>query len=151
MKGYVTGFTGSGDIELKANNVLYAQNNFWTLKNDEGLIKFNIIQSRSMDANLTGTGKTDIGEIKIIYRDNSPDIGARFTFHNYSGRWDVISHPYDTWVGFPEIPESFYDFPDVGYIFTSFDFPTKNNFNISLYKTLFSGEYSVDLSSIPFN
>ena len=101
-----------------------------------------------MEANLTGIGKTQIGEIRIIYRDTSPDIGARFTFHNYSGGW---GGSYNTWVGFPESPESFYDFPDVGYIFKSFDFPAKNHFNISLYKDEDFGEYSVNLSSIPFN
>ncbi len=148
IKGNITGFAGSGDIKLKANNIKYTKNNIWTLINDEGLITFNIIQNRAMEANLTGFGKTNTGEIKIIYSDYSSNIGAKFTFHNYSGSWGGI---YNAWVGFPEDPQSFYDPPDVGYIFKSFDFPTKNNYNLTLYKSFTFGDYTVNLSSIPFN
>ncbi|MFX1571444.1 MAG: hypothetical protein ACFFB0_01740 [Promethearchaeota archaeon] len=147
-KGNITGYVNFGDIKLKANNVRYTRNNIWDLTNNDGEIIFNIIQDRDMGANITGTGETNIGAIRVIYRDSSPDIGARFTFHNYSGGWGGV---YNTWVGFPENPESFYDFPDVGYIFKSNDFPAKNHFNISLFKNKDFGEYSVNLSSIPFS
>lgn len=148
ISGNITGVVGFGDIELIANDVKYTQNNRWTLINDDGIIRFNIIQNRAMEANLTGTGKTKNGEIKIQYRDSSPNIGAKFTFNNYTGTWGGI---FNTWEGFPEDPESFYDLPNVGYIFTSFDFQTIENYNLSLYKPFTSGGYSVNLSSIPVN
>ena len=147
IQGNLTGLITTGDIKLKINNVKYSQNNFWNFINNEGLITFDIIQNRAMDANVTGIGKTDTGIIKIIYHDYSPDIGARFIFHNYSGTWGGI---YNYWVGFDE-PQSFYDPPDFGYIFTSYDFPANNNYNLSLYKSFLSGDYYVNLSSIPNN
>jgi hypothetical protein len=147
IEGNITGSTVFGDITLNANNVGYTKNSIMKIKNDEGLIKFNIIQSRAMNTNTTGIGKTRLGQIKVKYRDYSPEIGAKFTFHNYSGTWPGF---YNYWVGFPD-PESFYDLPDVGYIFTSFDFPTKNYYNLSLYRDFVSRSfpYLVNLSSVP--
>jgi hypothetical protein len=147
IEGNVTGSTIFGDITLKGINVRYTKNSIISLINGDGLIKFDIIQERAMNVNLTGIGKTKTGQIKVIYHDSSENIGAKLTFHNYSGTWPGF---YNYWVGFHE-PESFYDLPDVGYIFTSFDYKTKGNYNFSLYRDFVSRPfpYTVDLSSIP--
>lgn len=149
IEGNITGATVSGDITLKGNNVKYTKNNKMSLTNDDGLIIFNIFQERAMNANLTAVGKTKTGEIKIQYRDLSENIGAKFTFYNYSGSWP---DEYNSWVGF-EDPESLYDPPPVRQVFTSFDFQTViNTYNFSLYRDFLnkpSFPYTVDLSSIP--
>ena len=148
--GNITGTTAFGDITLKGNNVVYTKNNKMDLVNRDGVITFNIIQERVMNANITGIGKTKTGQINIQYRDLSENIGANFTFHNYSGSWPK---EYNSWVGFPEEPGYLYNLPyDYGYIFTSFDFPTKYNYNFSLYRDSIPrpfSPYTVDLSSIP--
>ncbi|MHA1986835.1 MAG: hypothetical protein ACW98D_09365 [Promethearchaeota archaeon] len=148
INGNISGIVDYGNLELNTYNVKFAQNAKWNLMTDEADIKLIITQFGNMEGNLTGAVKTNTGEISIVYQDNSPDIGAQFTFHNYTGNWGGI---YNSWVGFPETPDSFYDPPYAGYIFTSLDFPTGYNYNLSLYKPFTSGSYLVNLSSIPFN
>ncbi|MFX1501865.1 MAG: hypothetical protein ACFFDH_12950, partial [Promethearchaeota archaeon] len=146
IEGNVTGSVVFGDITLKGNNVRYTKNSILSLINDDGLITFNIIQQRAMGTNLTGIGITKMGQIKIQYQDYSEYIGAMFTFYNYSAFWPDYYNPR---VGFSG-PESF-NTSDFGYIFTSFDFPTKNNYNFSLYRDFIYRPlpYTVDLFSIP--
>ena len=146
IHGSIWGLTSFGDILLKTEDVQYSNISELKLINIDGSITFNIYQCREMHANITGMGKSQNGNIQINYQDNSGEIGANFIFHNYSGGWPNL---FNYWVGFPETPESFVNLPDAGYIFTSFDYPTKNNYNISLYMLPETADYTVNLSSIP--
>lgn len=146
IQSNIWGFTCCGDIDLKTEDVQYSHISELKLINIDGRIFFNIYQSREMHANVTGIGKSKTGNIQIFYQDDSVDIGANFIFHNYSGGWLKL---FNSWVGFPETPEPFVNLPDAGYIFTSFDYPTKNNYNISLYMPPETADYTVNLSSIP--
>jgi hypothetical protein len=146
--GNITGLCSIGDITFKTYDVKFRQNIGLGFVNDEGTILFEIIQIRKMEANITGSAKTNNGEIRICYQDYSSDIGAIFIFYNYSGGWSMPI--LNNWSGFPQDPESFYDDPDVGYIFKSFDFPAQNNYNLSLYKNsgLSETRYYVNITSI---
>jgi len=135
VNGNITGITDMGNIELIANNVRYTQNNIWNLSNNNGEILFNIIQNKTMGANITGFGETNIGSIKVLYKDNNPDVGALFTFHNivnYNGVWE----------GFEDIIETNEDKWWLSrFLFYSDDFPAKNHYNISLYKHILGARY----------
>ena len=146
IRGSIWGLTSFGDILLKTQDVKYSNISDLKLINIDGTISFNLYQTSEMHANVTGIGKSKNGRIQINYQDDSEDIGANFIFHNYSGGWPNL---FNYWEGFPESPEDFVNFPDVGYIFTSFDYPTINNYNVSLYMPLETADYTVNLSSIP--
>lgn len=70
--------TGTGKIDIKTYNMSYLDNSAWTMSTGTGEIHLQITQHASMNANVTGTLTTGTGKIAIIYRDNSPLIGASF-------------------------------------------------------------------------
>jgi len=141
VEGNISGIVNNGNITLVTNNNKYTHNSLLTLNNNVGYILFEIIQFEKMGANITGTGITKTGNITVIYKDFSPDIGARFVFYN------ATSHghePINSWEGFERdiIP------PDIGQYYNSTDYPSQNNYNFSFFKWD-GGNYILDLYSIP--
>ncbi|MFX0006523.1 MAG: hypothetical protein ACFFA7_16480 [Promethearchaeota archaeon] len=139
--GNISGTVNDGNATLITKNNKYTHNSLLTLKNKVGYILFEIIQYSEMGANITGMGITKTGNITVIYKDFSPDIGARFVFYN------ATSHghePENSWDGFDRdiIP------PDIGQYYNSTDYPTQNNYNFSFFKWD-GGNYLWDLYSIP--
>jgi hypothetical protein len=125
---------------LNLIDVEYSQDPKINLGNYDGVINGIISQNQTMSANVTGVWTTEIGEINIIYEDDSSNTGAILTFYNHTTGWIGIEN---NWSGF--------DDPiflgDATYIFSSLDFPTSNNYNLSFYKTSDLGKYSVNLLS----
>ena len=127
IEGNITGIGTYADIELKTTNVQYTRNSICYLMNDEGELKFDIFQSKEMGANVTAIGviKTNKSIISVVYSDYSSNIGAILALNN----WEGYFLPIHSWVGFSYIG---LDTNQEGYIFTSYDFPAKSNYNISL-------------------
>jgi hypothetical protein len=140
IEGNINAFSTSGNIDLRIIDIQYSQGAKIDLCNSNGIINLIIIQYHALGANITGLGTTYNGEINVIYEDNSPNIGALFSFYNYTSGWGGIEN---YWSGFydPEI------IGDNGYVFTSFDYPAINNYNLSFYKANELGKYSVNLTS----
>jgi hypothetical protein len=141
IEGNISGIVNYGNVILKTFNNKYTHKSHLTLKNRIGYILFKIIQVEEMEANVTGRGITKTGNITVIYKDFSSDIGARFVFYN------ATSHghePINSWDGFDRdiIP------PDIGQYYNSIDYPTQNNYNFSFFKWNGSN-YFWDLYSIP--
>ena len=137
VSGTITGITYSGYIELNAYKTQYMQNNIWTLESNSGEIVSFIThtdQYSEIGANITGKFLTKTGQINFVYRDNIPDIGAVFTFFN------TTSEDGD-WEGF--VRNIVHDPLYMRY--TSEDFPTTFNYNISFYKPLLTGEYAFNI------
>jgi hypothetical protein len=141
VNGKINSFSNLGDLSINLVNVRYSQNTELALSNSEGLINLNLAHDKVMGTNLTGFVRTRNGEIQVNYKDTISEMGAVFTFYNHTTGWVGIDN---SWSGF-------YD-PVVSgiaqYDFTSFDYPSSNNYNLSFYKSLVSGGYSVNLSSI---
>ena len=141
IDGSINGVSNLGNINLNAINIRYSQETKINFYNTNGIVNFIITQNRTMGANVTGIVSTQSGDIHVFYVDNSFDIGARFFFYNHTTGWGGIDN---IWSGFNNPVVS----GDSGYIFTSFDFPTLNNYNISFYKGIGIGKYTVNLSSV---
>jgi len=140
--GDIVGIDNEGDIEFKTYNVEYAQNCSLFLDTNTGDILVEIHQNKDIGANITGIIK-NAENINIIYRDNSANIGALFLLHNANQFFTI----WDQWVGFSYSSLE----GGNGYIFQSFDFPTRYNYNLSFYKNNGEGRYHVDLISLPFS
>ncbi|MFX1379629.1 MAG: hypothetical protein ACFFA4_11120 [Promethearchaeota archaeon] len=141
IEGNISGIVNHGNITLKTYNNKYTHKSHLTLNNRIGYILFKIIQIEEMEANVTGIGITKTGIISVIYKDFSPNIGARFVFFN------ATSHGHETensWEGF----ERYYIPPDIGQYYNSTDYPSRNNYNFSFFKWD-GGNYLWDLYSIP--
>lgn len=140
IDGSINGVINMGNINLNAINIQYSQKAKINLSNSNGIVKVIVTQNRTMGANVTGIVSTQSGDIHVFYVDNSFDIGAKFFFYNHTTGWGGIDN---IWSGFNDPVVS----GDSGYVFTSFDFPTLNNYNLSFYKGIGIGKYTVDLSS----
>ncbi len=142
IEGNITGINNYGNIYFKTQNVQYFSGSSLFLDSETGNITIDIHQSTLMGTNVTGIVKNE-GIINIIYEDNSANIGSLFLLHNTNLFWGE----WDTWEGFPEncgILDG-----GIGYFFQSFDFPTKNNYNLSFFKKNWLGRYHVKLKSEP--
>jgi hypothetical protein len=138
LEGNITGIVDSEDsyIELKTNNIKLRRNSHWHLKNLNGDIICNISQENEMGANVSGVCETDLGEITVLYRDNSPDVGAIFYFHGTN------NHDSDNWHGFNSTAEIDEDKAWISrFIYYSFGFPSNSNFNISLFRNFYGEDY----------
>jgi len=144
IEGNITGINNEGDINFKTYNVEYSQDCSFFLDTETGNITVDIYQYNQMGANVSGIIK-NAGVINLIYEDNSANIGALFLLYNTSQFWTF----WDKWEGFPEDPGIMKG--GNGYFFQSFDFPTKNNYNLSFYKKHWLGRYYVNLISVPFS
>ncbi|MFX0027800.1 MAG: hypothetical protein ACFE8B_01200 [Candidatus Hermodarchaeota archaeon] len=131
LDGNITITGNQSDIELRTWNVQYSRDCLWDLSNHEGIIKFNIFQSKESGANVTGFGESVNGIVHIVYTDETNAVGAWFKMIDYT-LWicdenypDEYDH--DDWGFF------FNDELDSGHEITSHDFPASSNYNISLY------------------
>ncbi|MFX1573774.1 MAG: hypothetical protein ACFFB0_13575 [Promethearchaeota archaeon] len=143
MRGNIIGNVDSGDITLKANNVKYTQNNIWNLTNNKGKIALDIIQTRLMGANLTGTGESNSGKIILKYRDYSSDIGAIFKFYNSSEvDWHTLDNVWRDFNGPIPLGHN-------GAIFKSYDFPNNFNYDFSFFIAYSNPKkYKINLTSV---
>ncbi len=141
VEGNISGTVTNGNITLKTHNNQYNHNSLLTIKNDVGYILFDITQFEEMGANVTGTGITKTGNISIIYKDFSSNIGARFVLYNKTTHG---LEGQNSWIGFERdlLPLS------AGQYYNSTDFPSQNNYIFSLFKWD-SGDYLWNLYSIP--
>jgi hypothetical protein len=124
IEGNITGITYEGDLELKSYNVTYTQNSNWMLNCTGGYMGILISQYKEMGANITGTAIITNSELGLFYKDNTTNIGALFTFPLYSR-----DPPAYFLEGFKPI------FQGVGLSYVSSDFPTINNYNLSINLT----------------
>ncbi|MFX1280498.1 MAG: hypothetical protein ACFFA3_13900 [Promethearchaeota archaeon] len=125
--GNITGIIEEGDIELKTYNVEYALNSVWNLSTQTGNGEIEINQEREMGDNITGIVAIPIGDLTLTYRDTTANVGALFTFPLST------PSPLVNQSGFkPEVLD------DGTEIYTSFDFPAKNNYNLLLNFTGFA-------------
>lgn len=142
IKGNITGIVNYGNITLKSYNNQYTQNSKFTIRNIWGYILIDIYQYEEMGANITGTAITKTGIIKSKYKDESSNVGARFVFYN---KTNLGSETETIWEGFDRdvLPL------DAGQMFTSHDFPTKNNYDFYLNKFYTFGDFMWNLNSFP--
>ncbi|NHJ22338.1 MAG: hypothetical protein EAX91_15440 [Candidatus Lokiarchaeota archaeon] len=128
--GNITGKVRLGNINFMAYNVQFTRNTAWNLTIDKGDLLFDITQYKDIGANVTGVGEINIGELRVLYKDYNPDIGALFIFyHMFNVDEDYVE-------GFNILP------PDIDesqwwltrFLLYTFDFPGLNYYNISLYK-----------------
>lgn len=128
IRGNVTGTVDIGNIDFKVYDIEYARNCVWSLTTRIGDLLVDIIQSKDIGANITGTGEVNIGELRVLYKDYNYNVGALFTFHQmYNYNADLLD-------GFQEpineIDESKWWVSR--YLFYSNDFPALNHYNITL-------------------
>ncbi len=145
--GNISGKSGAGDIELYLINVEYFQNCVWNLTTtprgiDVSDILINIIQDVAINANITGTANTTLGDIILYYTDSTPYVGANFTFYR--------RNPQGSSEGFENHPDiNSEKWWGVRYFYYSNDYPAIGNYNISCYTLNDSyGTYHIDLKSV---
>ncbi len=144
INGNITGIVKEGNISFITDHIQYTKNCFLTFINNYGHTLIDIFQDCEIGANITGIGMTISGIIELIYKDYSQNIGAQFILYN---KRDLGNEADNNAVGFEnEALPSF-----AGQKFYSYDFPTQNNYNFSLYKPYPSemGDFIWDLYSIP--
>jgi hypothetical protein len=141
VEGNITGILNNGNLTLQAYNNQYTHNSKLTLVNNRGYSLIDIYQDEEMGANITGTVITKSGLIQVIYKDYLANVGAQFILNNKTNFGNEVENK---WVGFTK-----YFLPLLGgQMFTSYDFPTQNNYNFSLF-THDEGNYIWNLYSIP--
>jgi hypothetical protein len=119
------------NIEIRSYNVKCTRDNIWYLYTNNGDLIFNISQSDEMGANITAIGELNEFEAEAIinYNDFSPNVGLNVTLN----QWDDF-YPQGVYaIGFPDATV-LNTIPNRTTVFTSFDYPAQNNFNISLYR-----------------
>lgn len=142
IEGNITGTVNYGNITLKSYNNQYTHNSKLTFLNLWGFTLIDIYQYEEMGANITGTAFTKTGIIKIIYKDDSPNVGAQFVLYN---KTDFGNEVQTKWIGFNRtiLPS------ETGQLFFSYDFPTQNNYDFTLNKYYGLGDFMWDFYSIP--
>jgi len=75
----IVGGSTTGGVNLKTYNLTYTKDITWTLSTTTGGIYTRISQNSNMGANITGSVTTTTGSISVLYYDNSPNYGARFS------------------------------------------------------------------------
>jgi hypothetical protein len=145
IESNITGIVNYGNITLTSNNNQYTQNSKLTFSNERGYILIDIYQYEEMGANITGIAFTKAGKIRVNYEDESPNIGARFIMYNKTnlGRPETET----VWEGFDReiLPLN------EGQSYTSYDFPSQNNYDFILRKFEYLGDFMWDLYSIPLS
>ena len=146
LNGNIRGVGNRSDIKLISYDVQLSRNSFWYFQNSEGLLEFDIDQSGEMGANVTIIGELETSNAvsQIYYDDSSSNVGLMVTLNNWND-WPPAQCYAN---GFN--PESIDSPPIVYYKLTSYDFPARNYFNISLYrKSNRYRPYLWFLSSVP--
>ena len=142
VQGNVTGIVNSGEISFLTNHIQYTKNSKLTFINYFGYTSIEILQNCEIGANITGTALTKTGIVKIKYRDESPNVGARFTLYNKTTFGNEVE---TKWIGFNRTILPF----NAGQMFTSYDYPTQNNYNFTINKFYNWGEFMWDFYSVP--
>ncbi|MFX1281367.1 MAG: hypothetical protein ACFFA3_18615 [Promethearchaeota archaeon] len=135
IDGNITGITNKGDLNLQSYNVEYTQNHNWMLNSTDGDMTIAISQYKEMGANITGTAMIINSDLDLFYNDTSSDIGAIFYFPC------VSQDPAIGGGGFAGASKG------VGVIYTSLDFPTKNNYNLTFYLPDISQDHNLYIHS----
>ena len=128
--GNITGIINEGNIELKTYNVEYTRNSMWTLITELGDITIDIVQYKDLGANITGNATIFTeGNLYLYYKDNKPSVGARFILlRKATGVRDFFGDYPNNIIGF----EKSYLSQGRGTVYTSYDFPATNCYNLSL-------------------
>ncbi len=84
----LVGTVSTGSILFNSYNMKYSDDYIWSLKTSTGSIDVNIIQYTEIGSNITGAIQTSTGSIDVYYRDNSANIGAKFTGSTSTGSID---------------------------------------------------------------
>ena len=135
IDGNITGITNKGDLNLQSYNVEYTQNHNWMFNSTDGEMTITISQYKEMGANITGTAWIINGMLDLFYNDTSSDIGAVFYFPCPS---------LDPGIGGDGFAGSS---KGVGVLYTSLDFPTKNNYNLTFYLPDISQDHNLYIHS----
>ena len=141
IEGNITGTVNYGNITLKSYNNQFTQNSKLTFINNLGNTLIDIYQYEEIGANITGTASTKTGIIHLIYKDDSPNIGAQIILYNKTTHG---AEGQNTWEGFERAISPL----SAGQYYNSTDFPAQNNYYFSLFKWD-GGDYLWNLYSIP--
>ncbi|MFW9827947.1 MAG: hypothetical protein ACFFEY_10160 [Candidatus Thorarchaeota archaeon] len=82
---HLIGDVSTGSILFNSYNMEYSDVNNWRLETSTGSIDVNILQYKNIGNNITGLILTSTGSIDGYYRDDSPNIGAKFTCSTSTG------------------------------------------------------------------
>ncbi|MFX1371794.1 MAG: hypothetical protein ACFFCE_08030 [Promethearchaeota archaeon] len=82
------GKCSTGSIKFNSYNMKYSDDYNWDLTTSTGSIDVNIIQYVEITAKVNGAIKTSTGSINVEYKDNSINIGAKFTASTSTGSID---------------------------------------------------------------
>jgi len=85
---HLVGTVSTGSIDFNSYNMKYSDDYIWGLETSTGSIDVNIIQYTEISVNVTGTILTSTGSIDVYYKDNSANIGAKFTGSTSTGSID---------------------------------------------------------------
>jgi hypothetical protein len=82
---HLIGDVSTGSILFNSYNMKYNDVNIWSLETSTGSIDINLLQYSNIGTNITGSIITSTGSIDAYYRDNSLNIGAKFTCSTSTG------------------------------------------------------------------
>ncbi|MFX1390684.1 MAG: hypothetical protein ACFE9Z_11520 [Promethearchaeota archaeon] len=83
--GDLVGSVATGSIDFNSYNMKYAGENIWNLHTSTGSIDVTILQYTEIGSNVTSSVSTSTGSIDVYYRDNSANVGAKFTCSTSTG------------------------------------------------------------------
>ncbi|MFX0001142.1 MAG: hypothetical protein ACFE9Q_12145 [Candidatus Hodarchaeota archaeon] len=83
--GNLKGMSSTGSIVINSYNMIYTTNSIWDFDTSTGSIDVNIFQYIEMGANVTGSVMTSTASIDVYYKDNSANIGTKFTCSTSTG------------------------------------------------------------------
>ncbi len=127
--GNISGSVNVGNIIFRLYDVQYTRNCFWNLTLGNGDMLIDIIQDKDIGANITGSGEINTGELRVLYKDYNPNVGALFIFHSLFGEMGIVEGFRE---GENEIDEEQWWLSR--FLFYSYGFPGLNYYNISLYR-----------------
>ncbi|NVM37828.1 MAG: hypothetical protein HWN81_19710 [Candidatus Lokiarchaeota archaeon] len=81
----LVGTVSTGSISFNSYNMKYSDDYIWGLETSTGSIDVNIIQNTEIVSNITGAIQTSTGSIDVYYKDNSANVGAKFTGSTSTG------------------------------------------------------------------
>jgi len=151
LDGNITGiiFGNWSNIELRTYNIHCTKNGNWYFYNYKGEILLNISQSNEMGANITAIAELETAEAvaRVFYNDFSSNIGATL----YLSHWNSYFPDHCSWDGFDYIDLE--TLPEKSFLFTSFDFPSLNNYNITFCRNTMDSwrPYFWNIYSEPLN
>ncbi len=82
---HLIGDVSTGSILFSSYNMKYSDVNNWRLETSTGSIDVNIWQYTNIGENITGSVLTSTGSIDGYYKDNSANVGTKFTCSTSTG------------------------------------------------------------------